>query len=600
MSRFARVRVPAVLCAALCSLMIPIGADAAPQQADSAKWLWASPKIQEGAIVYFRRPFEVSDGEKCLIDIVADNEFWLYVNDRFVGSREGTSFENAWVRFDISDAVTSGANIVGVRVRNLDGAAGFAAKLSIVGADGKVREQIPTDPTWKAQQQVIPGWNAVRSPIQGWKPSHVIGDVGKTQPWGAVSAAAETYKYEQPTGERRKDLRLKDSDRVAWVGATFIERAQRYGYLEASLRKQFPGRRFEMRNLGWSGDTVWADSRGIFDQPAIGYQRMIDQVREIRPTLTVLSYGANESFSGPEKLDEFLAQYSRLIDTVEQNGAQVVLATPIRQIHLTPFIASFASPAALQPQTDAINAGIEAYADAIRELARSRDLPVLEISDLYEQTKKTAAALGKGVRISEDGVHLNQTGYAIAAPMVAARWAAMNRMLRADSSVIRIDTKTGRGKSGIGKVAVKPIGDGLDIAVTGGMLGAFKAGELQLAPVRLKVSGLKGGRYELKCGNAGLGVYTEAELAAGVPVTAGLPVEQADKLLQAVVDKNELYFHHWRPQNITYLTGFRRHEQGGNAKEIAEFRELVSGAEKRVFELARPVDYKLTVRPAAK
>lgn len=43
-----------------------------------------------------------------------------------------------------------------------------------------------------------------------------------------------------------------------------------------------------------------------------------------------------------------------------------------------------------------------------------------------------------------------------------------------------------------------------------------------------------------------------------------------------------------RPQNITYLTGFRKHEQGNNAVEIAQFDPLVEKAEKEIAELLKP------------
>ena len=43
--------------------------------------------------------------------------------------------------------------------------------------------------------------------------------------------------------------------------------------------------------------------------------------------------------------------------------------------------------------------------------------------------------------------------------------------------------------------------------------------------------------------------------------------------------KNQLFFHRWRPQNETYLFGFRKHEQGKNAAEVAAFDPLVAAAE---------------------
>jgi len=46
--------------------------------------------------------------------------------------------------------------------------------------------------------------------------------------------------------------------------------------------------------------------------------------------------------------------------------------------------------------------------------------------------------------------------------------------------------------------------------------------------------------------------------------------------------KNDLYFHQYRPQNETYLRGFRQHEQGQNAKDIAAFTPLIEHAEARI------------------
>ena len=56
----------------------------------------------------------------------------------------------------------------------------------------------------------------------------------------------------------------------------------------------------------------------------------------------------------------------------------------------------------------------------------------------------------------------------------------------------------------------------------------------------------------------------------------------------AVVEKNLRYFHHWRPQNITYLFLFRKHEQGNNAVEIPQFDPLIEKQEQLIAQLKRP------------
>lgn len=58
--------------------------------------------------------------------------------------------------------------------------------------------------------------------------------------------------------------------------------------------------------------------------------------------------------------------------------------------------------------------------------------------------------------------------------------------------------------------------------------------------------------------------------------------DRLDALRKAIVAKNELFFHRWRPQNETYLFGFRKREQGKNAKEIVEFDPLVAKAEDEI------------------
>jgi lysophospholipase L1-like esterase len=63
--------------------------------------------------------------------------------------------------------------------------------------------------------------------------------------------------------------------------------------------------------------------------------------------------------------------------------------------------------------------------------------------------------------------------------------------------------------------------------------------------------------------------------------------ETMNRLRRAVQKKNELYFYRWRPQNETYLFGFRKHEQGKNAKEVAEFDPLVAAAEAEIDKLLK-------------
>jgi len=76
----------------------------------------------------------------------------------------------------------------------------------------------------------------------------------------------------------------------------------------------------------------------------------------------------------------------------------------------------------------------------------------------------------------------------------------------------------------------------------------------------------------------------------------GLPVldyssgsASAENLREAIVVKNRLFFHRWRPANETYLFLFRKREQGQNAKEIPMFDPLIAAEEKKISALVSTV-----------
>jgi len=60
---------------------------------------------------------------------------------------------------------------------------------------------------------------------------------------------------------------------------------------------------------------------------------------------------------------------------------------------------------------------------------------------------------------------------------------------------------------------------------------------------------------------------------------------EAQILRSAILKKNELFFHRWRPENWTYLFGFRKYEQGRNAVEIPKFDPLIAEWEARIAKL---------------
>jgi lysophospholipase L1-like esterase len=59
-------------------------------------------------------------------------------------------------------------------------------------------------------------------------------------------------------------------------------------------------------------------------------------------------------------------------------------------------------------------------------------------------------------------------------------------------------------------------------------------------------------------------------------------VASATELRSMILQKNEWFFHRYRPQNETYLFLFRKHEQGNNAAEIPQFDPLIAEVEQQI------------------
>ena len=124
---------------------------------------------------------------------------------------------------------------------------------------------------------------------------------------------------------------IVNGDRIVFVGSTFIERDVRYGCIETLMTAHFHDMELTFRNLGWSGDNVFGIARASFDSVSKGYERLIDQVNEVNPSVVFMSYGQNESFKGEAGLDEFVAGYIKLLDDLAPTHARFVLISPTLQ-----------------------------------------------------------------------------------------------------------------------------------------------------------------------------------------------------------------------------------------------------------------------------
>ncbi|MFT5525548.1 MAG: lysophospholipase L1-like esterase [Pirellulaceae bacterium] len=374
------------------------------------------------------------------------------------------------------------------------------------------------------------------------------------------------------------ELEIKPEDRVIFLGGTFVERMQYSGFLEATLVATDTKGNQTFRNLGWSGDTPWGHARAVFGGQPDGYKRLVKDTEEAKPTLIVYAYGNNAAFDGKEAIAAFLQQYESLInDLQKRTRARAALILP----------REYDSLGGQLPDQTKYNAVVREFRTAIRELAKAKDIPVLD-PDADNVVRK--------LQLTENGVHLTDRGYWHTAVTLA------KQMGRGSSIDWRVELGAG-----------SPIGENTDLTdVVSSADGASFVALDRVLPMppcpggssehesvgKLVVKGLDPGDYVLRIDGVKNVAASAQQWASGVSLASRGGSQQAHQLRSSLSGKNELFFYRYRPQNETYLFLFRKHEQGNNAGEIPQFDPLIENKEREIAVLRVPIKHKYQLRKA--
>jgi hypothetical protein len=187
--------------------------------------------------------------------------------------------------------------------------------------------------------------------------------------------------------------------------------------------------------------------------------------------------------------------------------------------------------------------------------------------------------------LTDNGLHLNDAGYRAAARGILAGmgYAPTTKSIQLNA---RGNVISSRGTM---PQKVQPIGNGLLITLRDEGLDAEQA-------LKLTIRDLFAGSYALRLNGRNLGTYSSQQWAAGIQLPWTPEVDQAGLLTKTILTKNEFYFHKWRPQNETYLRGFRKHEQGQNAAELEAFDPYIEADEAKIADLKQPRFYTLQLQ----
>jgi lysophospholipase L1-like esterase len=379
------------------------------------------------------------------------------------------------------------------------------------------------------------------------------------------------------------EFHLNEGDRVVLLGNTLIEREQKYGYWETMLTSRYPDKNIIFRNLGWSGDTVFGHARAGFGSVADGFRHLKDHVLSLKPTVIILGYGLNESFEGEAGLPRFLDGLRVLLDALAPTKAQMVILSPLR-------LEDLGRPL---PEPVQQNKSIRLYRDALRQVAGERGFTFVDLYSLLGESEK----MNPPAPLTDNGIHMTEFGYWKSA-------ASLEPGLGLSSPKWRIEMNKG-----------KITGQGAQAASTNSSFLSFQATDARLPisppPGPISASSSSGERvliirdlpqayFALAIDSQTVAEADSADWAKGVVINRGPEFDQVEKLRAAIIEKNRHYFYRWRPQNETYLFGFRKHEQGQNAREIPQFDPLVEKLEKEISTLRVPAAHQYVLKPIEK
>lgn len=505
---------------------------------------------------WLRKTVQVSDAAPAdaVLRLWASDVTSVYVNGQRLLRNQTVNGLFAW---KVGTLLRSGDNCIAVAVAKSESERVLAAWLT--GTDSVKLKYAP----WKTTDVIPPvGWQSTDFNDRDWKvaPQHSVDTT-----FGGSAVTELSWMTDNSPHVKDGRFSFHDGDHVVLLGGTFIERAQQYGYLESALTTAAAADRVTFRNLGWSADTVFAESRGIFDSPAKGYERMIEHVRAEEPTVVLVCYGQNEALSfarGPAGIERFQTQLKTLYRDLTSSGAEVIFLTP------HPFV-TLAGPL---PDAAIWNEQLSLYSDAVKKVAAELEAFSVDLNTDFVRDIAVSGSDQFGVqKVMEDpdghpelmaarnstwtdnGMHWNAAGYQHVAPVVASR--LLGLPIEHPTIMIDADAKTVTASSGRIRNITWP---NVDIPL---LSFEYQPHRLTSLPVSLE--------------------WTTATIAQ--PVSAvDTQVNDFEALRQLVIQKNELYFHRWRPQNITYLFGFRKHEQGNNASDIAKFDPLIEDLERQI------------------
>jgi putative heme-binding domain-containing protein len=194
-------------------------------------------------------------------------------------------------------------------------------------------------------------------------------------------------------------LEVMRGERIAFVGGSTAERMNLFGHFEALLHLRFPDRELVIRNFARPADEV-----SVRQRPN-DYTKLGDPMYAFNPDTLLCFFGFNESFSGPEGVAKFKADYEKLLDEYATKYPRDDAKSPPRFVLVSPIAFEPTGDKCL-PDGQKENTNLRLYAAAAADVAKKRGIAFI---DLFTPTLPLLARESR-LKLTINGCHLNEAG----------------------------------------------------------------------------------------------------------------------------------------------------------------------------------------------
>ncbi|WP_185213080.1 PVC-type heme-binding CxxCH protein [Sphingobacterium mizutaii] len=197
-------------------------------------------------------------------------------------------------------------------------------------------------------------------------------------------------------------VKIQKDSRIVLIGNNLGSRMMEYGDFDTELQTRFPDYNLFIRNICSPGNTPgfrphpsrnspWAFPGAEKFNPEFdintgseGHFPTEDEwLIELKPDVILGFFGYNESFRGPEGIEDFKGEIAAFIDHTNSQdynggkGTTLVLISPIAFEDLTDTYDL--------PNGKEFNKNIQLYADAMEQVAKDKKVPFLDVFDISQK-----------------------------------------------------------------------------------------------------------------------------------------------------------------------------------------------------------------------